>query len=104
MTMIPELVLVQWDDAHNNQGAWVYGEDGLNEFATDERFQVSQAGWLVYEDDKCVVIASRITRNDTPERAYGQLERIPKRMITERSDEVLNDPTFPPRALGFYGD
>lgn len=81
----PELVLVQWDDAHNNQGAWVYGDDGLTEFADDERFQVSQVGWLAYEDDKCVVIASRITRTDEPYRSYGQLERIPKRMITERS-------------------
>jgi hypothetical protein len=82
-----ELVDIQWVDAHNNQGAWVYGTDGVEEFAKDVRFNVAQVGWLVFEDGECVVIASRVSKSADPdEMAFGQLERIPKGVIKYRSD------------------
>jgi len=76
------LVKVKWEDAHNNQGAWLYGQQELEEFATDNRFVVTQVGYVAYEDGDCMVIASRITDPEDPEtRAYGQVERLPKRLI-----------------------
>lgn len=74
-----DLVRVVWHDAHNNQGAWIYGEDELKEFAEDNRFQVDQVGWLVHEDKDCIVLAARVAED-----AYGQVERIPVRMIDTR--------------------
>lgn len=78
----PNLVKVTWTDAHNNQGSWVYGPTGVEEFAKDVRFRVAQVGYVVWHDEECVVIASRISNPSEDEhRAYGQLERIPLPMI-----------------------
>lgn len=78
----PILVRFEWVDAHNNQGAWL-DEESLREFAKDEAYQVTQVGYLVYEDELCYVIASRLSK---PSKEYGQsfgmIERIPKRLIT----------------------
>lgn len=78
---IHKLIQITWVDAHNNQGSWAH-EDELIAFAKDEAYQVTQVGYLVYEDDLCIVIASRLSK---PSKDYGQsfgmLERIPKKLI-----------------------
>jgi hypothetical protein len=82
--MIPlaERVLIQvhWTDVTNVAGGWHDAED-LDRFATDGAWESSNTGWLVYEDDKCYVLAGRMT--DDGQHA-GLLERIPKTAVTAK--------------------
>lgn len=75
------LLKVTWVDAHNNQGAWL-AEDDLPAFGKDEAYRVTQVGYKVYEDDLCVVLASRLSK-PSPDygQSFGMLERIPKKLI-----------------------
>lgn len=81
------LLKITWVDAHNNQGAWVT-QDDLHEFGRDEAYRVTQVGYKVWEDELCIVLASRLSK---PSKEYGQsfgmLERIPKKLID--SEEIL---------------
>jgi hypothetical protein len=82
-----DLLRITWVDAHNNQGSWVSQEE-LESFGKDEAYHVTQVGYKVYEDDLCIVLASRLS---TPSEEYGQsfgmIERIPKKLID--SEEQL---------------
>lgn len=78
----PKLVHVEWTDAHNNNGNW-YTHDEILEFIEDNHFQCSHVGWLIYEDEDCIVLAAR---KDRPGDQYGLIEKIPKRMVESRVD------------------
>jgi hypothetical protein len=79
-----ERVLVQlwWTDATNVAGGWHDAED-LGEFATNGAWECSNTGWLVHEDEKCYVLAGRMTDDG---RNVGLIERIPKAAVTRRAD------------------
>lgn len=84
-TMIPiaerKLLKVRWTDATNVAGGW-HDADDLAEFATNGAWECTNTGWLVYEDDKCVVLAGRMTDDG---QNVGLIERIPKAAITSLS-------------------
>lgn len=84
--MIPpgERTLVQlwWVDATNVAGGW-HDTDDLAEFATNGAWKCSNTGWIVYEDDLCYVLASRMTDDG---QNVGLIERIPKAAVTHRTD------------------
>jgi hypothetical protein len=71
---------VSWVDATNVAGGW-HDSDDLSLFATSGAWECSNTGWLVWEDDKCIVLAGRMT--DDGQQA-GLIERIPKAAITAR--------------------
>jgi hypothetical protein len=74
---------IWWTDATNVAGGW-HTHDELQDFATNQKWKCTNTGWLVHEDDECVVLAGRMT-NDREQ--FGLVERIPKRMIEHR--EIL---------------
>jgi hypothetical protein len=76
------LIQVWWTDATNVAGGWHDGED-LAGFATNGAWQSSNTGWLVYEDDLCIVLAGRMTDDGNH---VGLIERIPKAAITSRTE------------------
>jgi len=79
-----KLVQVEWLDAHNNNGAWM-NEDELLDFAKDQVYRVTQVGYVVYEDDDGIVLASRITgEHKEYGQSFGQVERIPLGMVSSR--------------------
>jgi len=82
VTPVAERVLLQvwWTDATNVAGGWHDAEE-LADFATNGAWETSNTGWLVWEDDTCLVLAGRMT--DDGEHA-GLLERIPKSAVTAR--------------------
>lgn len=73
-----ELRAVFWEDTTNVAGGW-HDRDELAEFAANDHWKVCNIGWLVFEDDDCVVLSARRTTDD---RHHGLIERIPKRAIT----------------------
>jgi hypothetical protein len=74
------LLQVSWTDTTNVAGGW-HDDDELATFAADEVWECTNTGWLVYEDDKCLVLAGRMTDDGDH---VGLLERIPKTAITAR--------------------
>jgi hypothetical protein len=74
------LTEVTWTDCTNVAGGWHDGED-LDGFALNGAWETTNTGWLVYEDDLCVVLAGRMTVNG---KHVGLVERIPKAAITKR--------------------
>lgn len=91
--MIPvsgrKLMRVWWTDCTNVAGGWHDAED-LGIFATNGAWECSNTGWLVYEDDRCYVLAGRMTDDG---RNVGLVERIPKAAVTR--EEVLAAPDAP---------
>lgn len=75
------LAVVTWEDT-TNVATW-QDRDEVREFATDGGWVCQNVGWVVYEDDECVVLAAR--RADDKQGHVGLAERIPKRAIIERT-------------------
>jgi hypothetical protein len=72
------LLQVSWTDCTNVAGGWHDAAD-LAELATNGARETSNTGWLVYEDDKCMILAGRMTDDGAH---VGLIERIPKTAIT----------------------
>jgi hypothetical protein len=83
------LIQVWWTDTTNVAGGW-HDEEGLAGFATDGAWKSSNTGWLVYEDEQCIVLAARMTEDG---KHVGLVERIPKAAITSRT--VWSSPASP---------
>jgi hypothetical protein len=71
------LVMVTWEDT-TNVAAW-QRHDEMVEWAKAGGWIAHNIGFLVYEDDDCVVVAARTVEDE--ERHVGLAERIPKRAI-----------------------
>lgn len=72
--------VVTWEDT-TNIAAWQDAEE-IAEFARDGGWRCQNIGWIVYEDDDCVVVAAR--RAFDKQAHHGLAERIPKRAIIHR--------------------
>lgn len=77
----PRLVVVEWEDSTNIQ-EWT-PLDELASWAGEGGWRVRNVGYLVHEDDECVVLAGRLAADAQPPQA-GLYERIPKRAIIDR--------------------
>jgi hypothetical protein len=77
----PDLVLVEWVDA-TNIATWEDLAD-IPAWAANGGFICRNVGYLVHEDDNCVVLAARIALDAEPQQA-GLFERIPKGIILNR--------------------
>jgi hypothetical protein len=75
------LLQVWWTDCTNVAGGWHDAED-LDGFATSGAWECSNTGWLVYEDDRCYVLAGRMTDDG---KNAGLVERIPKACVTRKA-------------------
>ena len=76
------LLQVSWTDCTNVAGSW-HDEDDLAGFATNGAWECTNTGWLVWEDDRCLVLAGRMTDDG---KNVGLVERIPKSAITARKE------------------
>jgi hypothetical protein len=82
------LVVVHWTDT-TNIAEWCTVEEVERFVAGDPSlvsmsFRCRNVGWLLHEDDDCVVVAGRRTDDG---RAWGLLERIP-RVVVARIERV----------------
>lgn len=80
--MADPIVEVVWEDT-TNVAAW-QTRDELIEWAKAGGWVARNIGYLVYEDDECVVVAARVA--DDEERHVGLAERIPKRPVISRHE------------------
>lgn len=81
MPEFPALTVVEWTDA-TNIPTWATLTE-IAEWAGGGGFICHNVGYLVYEDDECVVLAARLAFDAEPPQA-GLYERIPKDIISNR--------------------
>ena len=83
--MIPiterSLLQLSWTDCTNVAGGW-HDADDLEHFAVNGAWETTNIGWLVYEDDKCYVLAGRMTDDG---KNVGLIERIPKTAVLKKT-------------------
>jgi hypothetical protein len=77
----PPLVVVEWVDT-TNIATWE-DLDTIAEWAKDGGFICRNVGYLIHEDDDCVVLAARIALDGEPHQV-GLFERVPKGVIRGR--------------------
>jgi hypothetical protein len=73
--------MVEWVDA-TNVAEWV-PLDEVSDWASCGGWVCRNVGYLVHEDDECVVLAARIALAAEPVQV-GLFERIPKAIISGR--------------------
>ncbi len=85
----PQLAWVEWIDT-TNIPTWE-DLDTIPEWAKDGGFVCRNVGYLIYEDEDCVVLAARVALGAEPQQV-GLFERIPKGVIRKfkRLDEEVN--------------
>ncbi len=74
------LLQLRWMDCTNVAGGWHNAKE-LDRFAVNGAWECLNAGWLVYEDELCYVLAGRMTADG---KNVGLIERIPKSSVTEK--------------------
>ena len=67
------LVQIVWSDAFSNSG-WM-GKEEFNEWHKTKDWLVTNVGWLVEQNSKYFVIASRWSPT---QKLYGEFQKIPK--------------------------
>lgn len=77
----PPLHVVEWVDT-TNIATWEDLAD-VHEWASEGGYVCRNVGYLVHEDDSCVVLAARIAIAAEPAQ-IGLFERVPKGVITRR--------------------
>lgn len=77
----PPLTCVEWVDA-TNIAIWQDLKEAVK-WATTHDFTVRNVGYLIHEDDDCVVLAARFSP-DGDDTQVGLFERLPKGMIVRR--------------------
>ncbi|MFE9234786.1 hypothetical protein [Cellulosimicrobium funkei] len=81
----PRLELIEWEDA-TNIPTW-QDVDDVVEWATGRDFTVRNVGYVIHEDEHCVVLAARYSPGDGSPGdgvSVGLFERLPKGMIVRR--------------------
>ena len=78
VTDLPGLIEVRWTDT-TCIAKWVeVGE--LGEWAQEGGWECSTVGYMLYQDEDCIVIAARLALDAEPTQC-GLVERIPKGVI-----------------------
>ena len=77
-----KLVYIRWQDAHT-LGGW-QTEEEITEAVNHSIFIIESIGWIIYEDEKEIHIASkRGLWNQYDSNQYGSYTRIPKAWIMQ---------------------
>jgi hypothetical protein len=81
------LAVVTWEDA-SNVASWMDVADAIDfENHCDSDFNCTNVGYLIRDDETCVIVAARATLDH---RAVGLIERIPRGMV--RSVRIIDKP------------
>lgn len=73
----PPMVLVEWEDA-TNVPTWEAYEEAAKFEDSDTEYRCTSVGYLIRDDEECVVVASRATVDF---KQVGLFERIPRGMV-----------------------
>lgn len=83
--MEPVFTYIEWQDAVSDTGTWMSTEDAID-WADNEDFIIKQAGYILKETDKYILIAGQYNeQTDTPCKC-GNLHKIPVTWIRKRID------------------
>lgn len=86
-----KLVYIEWADAVANDSAKWYTMDGVLEWADESDCVVREVGFVIKENKKEMVLASRTqSMGKDYETQYGLLQKIPKTWIRKMKVIKLN--------------
>lgn len=82
-----KLIYLEWEDAVSNEEvSWKIIEEAKN-WAKEREWLVKQCGWLIEENKKYIVLASRMEPgNENSYASVGLLQKVPKTWIRKRVD------------------
>ena len=86
-----KLIYIQWADATSpNEFSW-FTEESAIRWAKEDNFWIEQVGWILEENEKYLLLASRknvtdFFSSDVSNQLiqYGQIQKIPKTWIRKR--------------------
>ncbi len=78
-----QLVYIEWCDAITNTEGWHNLEDAKN-WANEEEWIVKQAGFLIEENKKFILLAGQYSPQKETESLFSNLTKIPKTWILKR--------------------
>lgn len=80
--MKPKLIYLEWIDAFTSSG-W-HDRDEIK-VVNDDEFYIKEAGWLLEENDKCMIFASSWSpETDSKVERFLNVHKIPKTWIRKR--------------------
>ena len=74
-----ELIKITWNDAYHLTDTWL-SVDGIAESYKEQRFQVVNVGWNLFEDKKYIILAGKHSKDF---QEWGFVMMIPKGMIVK---------------------
>jgi hypothetical protein len=75
-----KLIYIEWQDAHTKLG-W-HDNDEIKDFCDNHEYVIKEAGWLIEENKKHIVIGTAIKEEtDYWDRQILNLHKIPKTWI-----------------------
>ncbi len=77
------LVFVEWCDAVTYNDGWIDKESVL-EWALNDDWVIKQSGFLIEENKKYIILASKYNPQEYTENKFSEITKIPKTWIKKR--------------------
>ena len=83
-----KLIYLEWTDALSYDVGWI-DEDEAFEWAKNEEWIVKQCGWLIEENSKYIVIATKYCHQTRAKSMFSKFSKIPKTWIVKRNEITI---------------
>lgn len=77
------LIYVEWEDAITMKDGW-YAKEDVREWGKSEDWIIKQAGYLVAEDKKYILLATKFNPQEYGDDKYSEITKIPKGWIKKK--------------------
>lgn len=74
---------VEWQDAITMKDGW-YSEEDVADWGKSEDWLIKQAGYLIKENNKYILLATKFNLQEFGENKYSEITIIPKGWIKKR--------------------
>lgn len=80
---MPKLIFIEWYDAITMKNGW-YIENDVKEWGQNMDWLIKQAGYLIEDNKKYILLASKYNPQESEESKYSEITKIPKGWIKKR--------------------
>ena len=77
------LFLIEWGDAITMNKGW-YSAADIKEWGKNEDWIIQQVGYIIEENSKYILLASKLNPQESEEPKYSEVTKIPKTWIKKR--------------------
>ena len=83
MSKEPKLKYIEWQDGITMSKGW-YSKDDLIEWGETEDCIIKQAGYIIEENKKYILLASKYNPQETEDCKFSEVTKIPATWIKKR--------------------